>query len=160
MEIERKWLLPPGFAPDTEGAEKLEMEQAYLCFHPSVRIRSINGTDFILTVKAPPLSGTPMLSREEFETALSGEAYRMLLKKREGEVIQKTRYRRQRPDGLVEETDIFHGALAGLAYMEIEFPTEEAALSFSCPNPAFREVTWEKGYSNADLARCGLPDDI
>lgn len=158
MEIERKWLIEEKNIPyDLASVEKHSLSQAYLCFSPTVRIRSIDGEKFILTVKAPPLKNTKGLSREEYETELPSKSYALLLKKHEGTIIEKTRYVVRRPDGLTEEIDIFHGALQGLAYLEIEFDTEEQALAFPSPVWVTKEVTYEKQYSNGALARNGLP---
>ena len=161
METERKWLIREADIPyDLTGAEKWEIEQAYICFSPTVRIRRINDDRFVLTVKGPPLNGTKHLSREEFETALSEKSYTQLLGKHEGHVIRKTRYRVRRADGLTEEIDIFRGKLAGLAYLEIEFDTEAEALAFPAPGWVIREVTFEKGWTNAALARHGMPEGL
>ena len=158
METERKWLIQEKNIPYAlNSLEKHELEQAYICFKPTVRVRSIDHSQYVLTVKGPPLKGTKHLSREEFETVLSEKSYRSLLKKHEGAVIEKTRYIYRRADGLVEEIDIFKGALKGLAYLEIEFETEAEALAFPAPGWVSREVTYEKGYSNGALARNGMP---
>lgn len=160
METERKWLIDKKNIPyDLTALESHELVQAYVCFTPTVRVRSIDGERFILTVKAPPLKGTKELSREEFETELSRESFTMLFDKHEGSAIEKTRYIRKRPDGLTEEIDIFRGALEGLAYLEIEFPGEAEALAFPAPGWVTREVTYEKGYTNGALARHGLPPE-
>ena len=161
METERKWLIDEQNIPyDLTQAEKWEIEQAYISFTPTIRVRSINGSEYILTVKGPPLEGTKHLSREEFEIALSEKSFCALLKKHEGAVIRKTRYLVPRPDGLTEEIDIFRGALRGLAYLEIEFETEAQALAFPAPAWVTREVTCEKGYSNGALARHGMPEGV
>lgn len=158
METERKWLIAQKDIPYTLSAlESHALEQAYISFSPTVRVRSIDGKQFILTVKAPPLKGTKSLSREEFETELSRESYEKLLDKHEGSVIAKTRYIFRRPDGLTEEIDIFRGDLAGLAYLEIEFETEAQALAFPTPDWVIREVTYEKAFTNGALAAHGLP---
>lgn len=159
METERKWLIEEKHIPYDLGAlEHHELEQAYVSFSPTIRVRSIDNEQFVLTVKAPPLQGTKHLSREEFETELNEKSYRKLLEKHEGTIIRKTRYCRRRPDGLSEEIDIFKGALKGLAYLEIEFETEAEALAFPSPVWVKKEVTFEKGYTNGALARHGLPE--
>lgn len=157
METERKWLLAAAEKPFEESsAEKWEIVQGYLAFTPTVRVRSVNGETFILTVKSAPLSKDG-LSREETEFPLPEETFRSLVKKCEGTLIEKTRYRVKRPDGLTEEFDYFHGALEGLRYLEVEFPSETEALSFVPPVYVGREVTADKNYTNGALARHGMP---
>ena len=72
MEIERKFLvpcLPEGY--DTHPFHQIE--QAYLCTEPVVRIRQEDDS-FYLTYK-----GKGLLSREEYNLPLTREAYAHLL---------------------------------------------------------------------------------
>ena len=50
------------------------------------------------------------------------------------------------------ELDIFQGELEGLCYAEVEFSSEEEALSFQPLDWFSEELTGEKGYSNAELS--------
>ncbi len=50
------------------------------------------------------------------------------------------------------ELDIFQGELEGLCYAEVEFPSEEEALSFQPLDWFSEELTGERGYSNAELS--------
>ncbi len=155
MEIERKWLVKKEKIP--YGLEKLEseeIEQAYISFSPTIRVRKIDGRRFILTVKSKT---TSKLSREEYETDITGEDYDGLMKKSEGRVIAKTRYFNRRGDGLLEEIDVFHGEFEGLCYMEIEFGDEKTAEDFPASEWVERDVSNEKGYSNGDLSKYGKP---
>lgn len=157
MEIERKWLVRKEKIPyDLEKLKSEEIEQAYISFSPTIRIRKIDGRRFILTVKSK--TGTT-LSREEYETDITEEDYFNLMKKSEGKVISKTRYLNRREDGLPEEIDVFHGELKGLCYMEIEFGDEKTAEEFPSPEWVDRDVSSEKGYSNGDLAKYGMPKE-
>lgn len=83
MEIERKFLvpcLPEGY--DTHPFHQIE--QAYLCTDPVVRIRQ-EDEDFCLTYK-----GKGLLSREEYNLPLTREAYAHLLPKADGSVLTKS----------------------------------------------------------------------
>lgn len=92
FEIERKWTVKelPAVFP---GGEKLyelpnkKITQGYLCTQPVVRIRQ-EGTAYYLTYK-----GKGFKVREEYNLPLTEEAYRHLLPKCDGIVIEKTRYR-------------------------------------------------------------------
>lgn len=145
MEIERKFLVKK-LPEDLQSYPKRQIEQAYLCTEPVVRVRCY-GDEFWLTCK-----GKGFLTREEFELPLSEEAYRHLLGKADGMVIRKTRWRIPW-EGYTIELDVFDGALAPLILAEVEFPTEEAARTFTPPAWFGRDVTWETEYSNSSLSR-------
>lgn len=154
MEIERKWLIRKEQIPyDLEKLPSHEIEQCYVSFSPVIRIRKINhGERYILTVKSTEQG----ISRQEFELPLSGEEYENLYQKREGNMLQKTRYLKEE-NGLVQEIDIFRGDLEGLCYMEIEFPTKEAAETYPTPDWVVADVSDRIEYANASLARHGHP---
>ena len=162
MEIERKWLVRIADIPyDLQTLEAYEIEQAYISFRPSIRVRMLRGRDggerFVLTVKSASVDGDA-LAREEFELPIDRKAYDALLRKAEGVVICKTRYLFRRADSLLEEIDLFHGALEGLAYLEIEFGSVEQAKAFPSPDWVVRDVTADKRFRNSALARFGMPD--
>lgn len=95
--------------------------------------------------------GRGRLSREEYNLPLTEEAYETLIGKTEGRVIRKFRY--AIPHGAYTvELDIFQGELEGLCYAEVEFPSEEEALSFQPLDWFSEELTGERGYSNAELS--------
>lgn len=150
MEIERKFLVKE--IPENLGEYSCRrIEQAYLCTQPVVRVRRY-GEEFWLTCK-----GEGLLTREEFELPLSEEAYRQLLAKADGLVIEKDRYHIPL-EGHTVELDVFDGPLAPLMFAEVEFSTEEEALAFVKPDWFDRDVTWDPDYSNAALSRSGRLD--
>ena len=154
-EIERKWLIDVSNIPfDLNKAEKTTMVQAYISFSPTIRVRSENKEKFILCVKAKT-KGT-YLAREEFETELNEEQFLFLLSKKEGRIIEKTRYTLT-VNSLKYEIDIFEGELKNLAYIEIEFPSEEDAVNFKTPQWAIKDVSYDFKYKNAGLAKYGMP---
>ncbi len=149
MEIERKFLLkyrPQGL----DACPRQRLEQAYLSTEPVVRVRRA-GEEYWLTVK-----GQGLLSREEFELPLSPAAYAHLKAKADGAVIEKDRWRVPLGERTAE-VDLFAGAFAPLAYVEVEFPAEAAAAAFVPPDWFGREVTYDKDYTNAALSRRGCP---
>lgn len=157
MEIERKWLAEKSKIPhDLEKLKKFRIEQAYISFSPTVRIRSIDNEKFVLTIKSR--SGTDsFLSRKEAEIEISKEEYNSLMKKASGRIIEKTRYLFRREDGLLEEIDVFEGEFSGLCYLEIEFESEEKAENFPSPEWTEKDVTADKKFTNGSLARNGMP---
>ena len=104
MEIERKFLVP--CLPEGYDAHPFhQIEQAYLCTEPVVRIRQEDDS-FYLTYK-----GKGLLSREEYNLPLTREAYAHLLPKADGVVLTKKRYLipLDGSDHLTIELDVFEG---------------------------------------------------
>lgn len=147
MEIERKYKITRPL-PGYETFPCLRIEQAYLCTDPVVRIRR-QEDEYYLTYKSRGL-----LSREEYNLPLTAEAYRHLLAKADGIVLTKRRYLIPIPDtSLTIEFDVFEGAYEGLMLAEVEFSTEEEALSFTPPDWFGEDVTFSGEYQNSRLSR-------
>jgi adenylate cyclase len=146
MEIERKYLLR-AFPPDWENFPHRELEQAYLCTDPVVRVRREDDA-YILTYK-----GKGHMIREEYNLPLNQAAYEHLRAKADGNILTKTRYRIPLPGQLTAELDCFHGGLEGLALVEVEFPDEAVAGRFSPPDWFGEEVTFQKEYHNSYLSQ-------
>ncbi len=148
MEIERKYLVevPPA---DYESFPHHEIEQAYLCTDPVVRIRREDDS-FYLTYKSKGL-----LVREEYNLPLNADAYAHLLKKADGKILTKTRYLLPVPGrkDLTVELDVFSGKFAGLILAEVEFASEEDANAFIPPEWFSRDVTFSGEYQNSRLSR-------
>ncbi len=154
MEIERKFLADPS-GLNLNDYPSAELSQGYLSTDPVIRIRRSNDS-FRLTVKSDGL-----LAREEFEIALTPEQYQRLSAKVEGTFLTKTRYRIPCSEDpkLTIELDLFHGALEGLVYAEVEFDSVEAADRFNPPSWFLREVTEDGAYTNAALSRL-TPEEL
>lgn len=56
--------------------------------------------------------------------------------------------------------DVFHGELEGLAIVEVEFPSSEAADAFEPPAWFGEEITGRPEWSNPGLAVRGRPDGL
>ncbi len=155
MEIERKFTIK-SLPEQLEKFEKRELEQAYLCTGPVVRVRKSN-EEYILTYKSKkgiilPENATAR-SCEEVELPLTKEAYEHLREKADGQIIAKTRYIIPIENGLKIELDVFQGYLEGLVFAEVEFPSEEEAAAFEIPAWFDQDVTFDWRYSNAVMAR-------
>ena len=135
MEIERKYLID-SLPEHLDDFPHKELEQAYLCTNPVVRVRR-EGEEYVLTYKSGGL-----MVREEYNLPLNQEAYEHLLKKADGIVISKTRYILPEKDGLRIELDVFHGKHDGLILAEVEFPTKEAANAYCPPEWFGEDVTY------------------
>lgn len=147
MEIERKFLI--NRLPEQLSDCRFHLiEQAYLCTAPVVRIRR-QDDDYILTYK-----GSGMMAREEYNLPLTAESYAHLLKKADGIVITKKRYVIPLAGtDLRAELDVFSGVHEGLVIVEVEFPDEATANSFTPPDWFGEEVTYSTKYHNSTLSQ-------
>ena len=148
MEIERKFLvktLPDGY----ERCPFHQIEQAYLCTDPVVRVRKEDDS-YYLTYKSKGL-----LAREEYNLPLTETSYAHLLSKADGNVLTKTRYLLPCPgrEHLTIELDVFQGKFDGLILAEVEFETEDEARAFTPPEWFGEGVTFSGKYQNCRLSR-------
>jgi len=157
LETERKFLIDAGNLPfkltDMTGSRFL---QTYINLSPEVRVRKINGDEHRFAVKLP--KDEIGLSRQEVQFLITEEEYDYLYAKRETEPLDKTRYT-HRQDGVRVSVDIYDGHLKGLAVAEIEFESVEAANAFVPFDWFIEDLTSDKRYKNANLAKDGLPGD-
>ena len=144
MEIERKFKVKQ--LPDLSRFPVDLLEQGYLCTDPLVRIRR-EDESYYLTYK-----GKGLLVREEYNLPLTQEAYQHLLSKADGRIIRKKRYLIPFEEKTIE-LDIFDTPFNGLQIAEVEFTSEEEALSFLPPDWFGEEVTYDKRYHNSNLSR-------
>ena len=93
------------------------------------------------------------LAREEYNLPLNKEAYEHLIKKADGNIITKKRYEIPDGNGYTIELDIFEGLFAGTILAEVEFPTIEAANSYSAPSWFIDDVTNDPAYHNSNMSR-------
>ena len=145
MEIERKFLVNT-LPSNLSTYPCRQIEQAYLCTCPVVRIRHLD-EDFILTYKS-----NGMLARQEVELPLTSEAYYHLLKKADGTIISKKRYVIPYTDNLNIELDIFEGMLDGFLMAEVEFSSIEEANRFTAPTWFGKDVTFLSDFHNSNLS--------
>jgi len=157
-EIEKKWLIKKEDVPynlNDTGVRKFEIKQTYICFDPEMRVRDYNnGQSYEFTMKNN--MSNDGLIRDEVNIDITKEQYDNLVIKQEGNSIYKTRYQLY-DDGQLIAIDIFHGDLDGLAYMEIEFKTEEESKNYKTPKWVIKDVTSDINYKNGYLARYGIP---
>ena len=160
MEIERKFLVA-NLPANLDQYPHVDIEQGYLCTSPTLRIRKM-GDVYWLTVKEPQPPTTdyrlpttdnrpPITTREE-EFRLTEDKYLLLRAKCDGHIVSKTRYRIPL-DGLTAELDIFHGRHEGLRLVEVEFPSTEAADSFTAPSWFGEDVSTRPEYRNSFLSQ-------
>lgn len=175
QEIERKFLLKEVPA-DLQCFTCLEIEQAYLCNGPVVRVRKEND-DYYMTYK-----GSGLGSHTEYNLPLTRESYEHLAAKHDGRLIVKHRYliplskeeineeclallaawretaseesaHWSDPEHpLLLELDVFEPPVGPLTLAEIEFPNEESAAAFKMPAWFAEDVTLDRRYHNSNMA--------
>lgn len=152
VEIERKFLIASDAWRDLAGEGK-HIRQAYLSKNgdTSVRIRLIGEQKARLTIKSAGKSGSPALSRTEFEYSIPVEDAKAMLDLRIGRIIDKTRYLIPAGNGRTWEVDVFGGVHEGLVIAEIEL--ESADEKVDLPDWIGREVTGDPRYGNVALAQ-------
>ena len=149
IEIERKFLVKE--IPDNlDTYERIDMTQGYLNTSPVVRERKEND-DYVLTYK-----GSGLLSHSEYNLPLNKEAFDHLLKKCDGIIISKSRYKIPIENNLTAELDIFKGDLDSLKLVEVEFGSVEEANNFIPPEWFGEDVTTDGRYHNSYISKYGL----
>lgn len=143
-EIERKYLVKQ--VPENLASYPFhEIEQGYLCTEPVVRIRR-QDEEYYLTYKSKGL-----MIREEYNLPLTEDAYFHLREKIDGRLISKRRYLIPL-DPYTIELDVFHSPKDDLILAEVEFPSEEDALTFTPPDWFGEDVTNSSLYHNNRLS--------
>ncbi len=149
-EIERKFLIKE-LPDDLDRYESHRIKQAYISTDPTIRIRQWDD-EYILTVK-----GSGLMKKIEYELPITGEQFKGLWSKTEGNAIEKTRYIIPLDSGLKAELDIYEGQLKGFMNVEVEFSSTEEAILFDAPTWFGQEVTQDYRYRNTYLAKFGIP---
>ena len=148
MEIERKWRVA-GLPGNLSEYASIEMEQAYLNEHPTVRIRREN-SEYFLTYKG--ISDNDV-SHVEYNLPITGEAFEHMLPKCDGRTIRKKRYVIPLEGGkLKAELDVYDEPFAPLMIVEVEFPSLEEAEAFTAPEWFGEDVTHDIRFKNSSLA--------
>lgn len=143
-EIERKYLVKQ--VPENLASYPFhEIEQGYLCTEPVIRIRR-QDEEYYLTYKSKGL-----MIREEYNLPLTKDAYFHLREKIDGRLISKRRYLIPL-DPYTIELDVFHSPKDDLILAEVEFPSEEDALTFTPPDWFGEDVTNSSLYHNSRLS--------
>jgi len=153
-EIERKFLLNDIPFQELQSAKKLNIMQGYLLLdkNSELRVRKV-GNSYCLTRK----SGAGLV-REENEQEINEGLFNFLWPLTEGHRVEKLRFAFNY-DRHECELDIYSGALSDLIVMEVEFDSTEEANSFQPPHFVKREITEDRRYKNAVLAKFGKPSE-
>ena len=144
-EIEKKYLIHT-LPENLDSYPYHEIEQGYLCTEPVVRIRRQDNA-YYLTYKSKGL-----MIREEYNLPLTKDAYLHLKENADGKLITKRRYLIPLTPYTIE-LDVFSSPVPDLWLAEVEFPSEEEALSFQAPEWFGEDVTNDSKYHNSSLSR-------
>lgn len=146
-EIERKFLVQPGYLPPDFPSAGQRMVQGYVptSNQTAVRVR-IAGDAAWLTLKTPRVS----LSRREFEYEIPVEEAIDILELLCTHRVEKIRTLVEH-QGDTWEVDVFSGRNEGLVLAEIELPAEDS--SFESPDWLGAEVSFDPKYTNSALSR-------
>ena len=96
------------------------------------------------------------MTREEYNLPLTKESYEHMRPKTDGILISKTRYLIPEKDRLTIELDVFDAPYEGLYLAEVEFSSEEQALSYNPPVWFGEDVTNSGKYHNSRLSQGNL----
>lgn len=149
IEIERKFLVKE-IPANLDAYKKIEIIQGYLNTNPVVRVRKEND-EYVLTYK-----GSGLLAHSEYNLPLNMESFDSLIKKCDGIIISKTRYKIPIQSGFVAELDIFKNNLSGLVLVEVEFDSVDDANAFTPPNWFGEDVTSDKHFHNSYISKYGF----
>lgn len=154
LEIERKYLIRMPDASLLSSFPSSRIEQIYILTDDQgrerIRCRESGGKKVFTHTAKKRLSD---LTRIEIEDEITEEAYTELAKRKDPDrnVIRKTRYlydyRRQ-----IFEIDIFP-FWVDRALMELELQSEDQQILLPPDITVVRDVTAEKAYTNASIAR-------
>ena len=147
-EIERKFLvINRDFL--NKAKEQFEIEQAYLCMNPVMRVR-IKGGKAFFTVKSPSVDGG--LTRNEWEWQIAPGEAREMMSLSPWKIIRKRRYVIPHNNYTVE-VDVFSSPRKGLILAEIESP--DGRFPRKLPSWLGEEVTGREEYYNVYMAKYG-----
>ena len=89
---------------------------------------------------------------------VSNDKIEIRLVKNDAELVAAQKLRYKIPvDKLRYELDVYQADLSPLSVLEIEFESETDAKAFIAPTWFGKEVTDDKRFSNAELAKNGIP---
>lgn len=148
MEIERKYFIET-LPFDPEQYPFHQIEQAYLCTDPVVRVRREDDT-FYLTYKS-----RGRMVREEYNLPLTEQAYLHLLEKADGRVLTKRRYLIPiEGTKLTIELDIFSGAYGGLCWPRSSLRRRRKRMLLHLPHGLQGMLPLRENIRTADFRRC------
>lgn len=144
-EIERRFLVENLKEINLKNYNKKRIEQVYLYtdIFTAIRKRKMiqdNIEQYWYTVKTKT-SSQKEIGIEELEQEISKEEYNALEVPKNSTIIDKERFYIPIEDNLCMELDVFHGEFEGLAFVEIEFPSEDKAREYCVPDWFGKELT-------------------
>lgn len=150
IEIERKFLVDAKKVnPWLKDLPWIDIEQYYITNKPSMRVRK-SRTSGKITTYTLTIKGEGFIERTEDEWEISEKAFKRL-KKASVSKLKKRRYLYTFGEDIweVDKIDIGDGDIFWMAELELKSADQE----FSKPNFLTKEVSEDKRYSNAYIAK-------
>ena len=100
--------------------------------------------------------GSGLLKREEYNLPLDEASFLHLLKKADGNIISKCRYKIPytcNGKDFIIELDVFDAPFAPLIIAEVEFSDQMEADNFVAPDWFLEEVTFDPKYHNSNMSQ-------
>lgn len=144
-EIERRWLVDPDMINSYDKARYLDIEDVYLK-DTLLRLRKVTDTSGEVTYKLCKKYGKVSSLSNAITNIYLSDAEHLVLSTLDGVRVHKRRY--SVADGTI---DIYQGP-SELAVFEIEFDSEQAAVSYTPPAFVGEEITDNPAYSGVALA--------
>ena len=146
-EVERKFFFNPALWK-LRPVSTAYLAQGYLADTGTweIRLRK-SGDEHFFTLKQGQ-----GLDRDEWEVAVTAQAFEQLWGRTQGAQLTKVR-ESYALKGLVFEVDHFRGALEGLITAEVEFPDSDSAARFVPPSAFGPELTYDYRFKDRSLAR-------
>lgn len=157
LEIERKFLIN-ALPENIDQFAYTELRQGYIISTDTEVLRIRQEVDmhgratWVQTIK----KGRGQ-QRVEVEVPLTGEGFDTLWNFVENRIIEKRRHSVPLDSTAIAQVDLYQIPF-GLATVEVEFASNDAANTFTAPSWFGDEVTTDKRFSNDMLARYGLPN--
>ena len=149
IEIEKTFLVKT-LPQNLSSYKSFKIKQGYISSTaPVLRIRQ-KGDKFELTKKLP-IKPNDWSSSEEINIPLTKEEFDKLWPLTQ-KSLQKTRYLIPLSNNLMAELDVFEQKLNGLAWVEVEFSSEEEMNNFQKPDWFGKDITQEDFAANSFLA--------
>ena len=147
IEIERKFLVTGEFRNEPNRSARITQGYLSSVSERTVRVRIMDRKGFLTIKGAVNATGA---SRYEWEKEIPLGDAMDLMKLCEPGVIDKTRYKIQKGDHIIE-VDEFYGDNEGLVIAEVELDNEEE--EFERPSWLGKEVTGDNRYYNSMLMK-------
>jgi CYTH domain-containing protein len=159
IELERRWLVEPGSIPSLDEGQAVLIEDRYID-GTRLRLRRMSQSGGWSSCKLTKKYEVEDPAARPIVTAYLTMAEHAVFEALPGRSLAKRRYPAWH-EGREWSLDLFEGALAGLAILEIEAETRAALMALTPPPWAAREITDDPTLQGGSLAHLQtVPEDL